>query len=169
MHGSTGKMVPQPCGESASLPPLTGDASIRGNDMLTRRRFGGCAICAAVGLVASRVDAQQPTPMTGITRTVLQKSEFPGEKYATILMTVDIKPDTAIRRHTHPGLESTYVLDGELNLEVKGQEARIHKAGDSFQIPAETPHGGRTGQGPVKLSVTYVVEKDKPLVTLVPE
>lgn len=137
--------------------------------MLTRRRFGGCAICAAVGLVASGVDAQQPTPMQGITRTVLQKTEFPGEKYATILATVDIKPGTVVPRHTHPGLESTYVLDGELNLAVKGQEPRTYKAGDSFQVPAETPHGGRTGQSPVKLSVTYIVEKDKPLVTLVPE
>ena len=136
---------------------------------MTRRRFGGCAICAAVGLVASRVDAQQPMQMQGLTRTILQKTEFPGEKYATILVTVDIKPDTVIPRHTHPGLESTYVLDGELNLAVKGREPRKYKTGDSFQIPAETPHGGRTGEGPAKLSVTYVVEKDKPLASPAPE
>ena len=43
------------------------------------------------------------------------------------------------------------------------------KAGDSFQVPTETPHNAKVGDKPLKLVVTYTVEKDKPLATVVPE
>jgi quercetin dioxygenase-like cupin family protein len=52
---------------------------------------------------------------------------------------------------------------------VQGQPARQVKAGEGFQVPAEVPHGGRNGDKPVKLVVTYVVEKDKPLASPAPE
>jgi quercetin dioxygenase-like cupin family protein len=40
------------------------------------------------------------------------------------------------------------------------------KAGDAFQVPANTPHaGGKPGTGKTRLIITYVVEKGKPLAT----
>jgi len=40
------------------------------------------------------------------------------------------------------------------------------KAGDAFQIPAETPHaGGKPGDAKSRLLITYVVEKGKPLAS----
>ena len=138
--------------------------------MLTRRLFGGCAICAAVGLVATKVDAQAPAaPLAGVTRTILSKTEFPGDKYITLLARAEIAPGTTVPWHTHPGVETAYVLDGEANLSVRGLPDRKIMAADGFQIPLETPHSVRNGDKPLKIVVTYVVEKDKPLVTLVPE
>ena len=58
---------------------------------------------------------------------------------------------------------------GEADLLVQCQPDRRIKATDGFQVPPETPHSVRNGDKPLKLAVTYVVEKDKPLVTLVPE
>ena len=43
------------------------------------------------------------------------------------------------------------------------------KAGEGFQVPPVVPHSFKNGAEPTKLAITYVVEKDKPLVTLVPE
>jgi quercetin dioxygenase-like cupin family protein len=55
----------------------------------------------------------------------------------------NIAPDTSIIRHTHPGIESSYVLEGGgFDLRIKGRPTRMVKAGNSFQIPPETPHAG---------------------------
>jgi hypothetical protein len=43
--------------------------------MLSRRRFGACAICAAIGLAGFKAEAQtQGAQSGGITRTVLSKT-----------------------------------------------------------------------------------------------
>jgi quercetin dioxygenase-like cupin family protein len=138
--------------------------------MLSRRAFGVCAICAATGFAASEVEAQaQGTQTGGLKRIIIQKTELPGDKYVTILAVAEIPPGTNVARHTHPGVESSYVLEGEGELLVQGQPARKVKASDGFQIPPEIPHSARTGDKSMKLAVTYVVEKDKPLSSPAPE
>ncbi|MBV9248824.1 MAG: cupin domain-containing protein [Acetobacteraceae bacterium] len=136
--------------------------------MLNRRRFATCAICSAIGLVATKVDANAQAA-GGVTRTILQKTEFPGEKYATVLAVAEIAPGALVARHTHPGVESAYVTEGGGRLSVKGQPDREIKAGDGFQIPAEVPHSLKNGNGRTLVTVTYVVEKDKPLASPAPE
>jgi quercetin dioxygenase-like cupin family protein len=137
--------------------------------MLSRRKFAACALCTIAGFAATAVgDAQAQAP-AGLKRTILAKTEYPDSKYATILVAVEIEPGAIIPRHTHPGVESAYVLEGGLELAVKGEPTRQVKAGDGFQIPVEAPHGGRNGDKPTKLAVTYVVEKDKPLASPAPE
>jgi quercetin dioxygenase-like cupin family protein len=135
---------------------------------MDRRRFASCALCAVVGLVATRVDADAQAP-GGVTRTVLQKTDYPGEKHATILVMAEIAPDAVVARHTHPGVESAYLMEGGGTLSVKGQADRVLKTGDSYQIAAETPHGLKNGGQKSRLAITYVVEKDKPLTTPAPE
>jgi quercetin dioxygenase-like cupin family protein len=135
--------------------------------MLTRRNFSVCAICAIAGFAAAAVgDAQAQTP--GLKRTILQKIDFP-DNYVTITALVEIDPGTAVARHTHPGIETVYVLDGELELAVKGSPARKLKTGDSFHVLREVPHSARNGDKPARLLVTYVVDKDKPLASPAPE
>jgi quercetin dioxygenase-like cupin family protein len=70
-----------------------------------------------------------------------------------------------IARNTHPGIESTYVVDGALELSVDGKDTRIFNAGDGFQVPPGTPHSGRGGDKPTILAITYVVEKGKPIAS----
>ena len=134
--------------------------------MLNRRGMLSCAICAATGLVATKVDAQA---QAGLTRTVIQKTEYPGDKHVCILMTVDIDANFLVARHTHPGVESTYLITGGGVLSVKDQPDRVLKAGEGFQIPPEVPHKLQNGPAPTRLAITYIVEKDKPLVTPAPE
>jgi mannose-6-phosphate isomerase-like protein (cupin superfamily) len=90
---------------------------------------------------------------------------MPG--YETIIMEVEIDPGVTVARHTHPGVESSYVLEGGFELPIQGQPTRTLKPGDGFQIPAETPHaGGKPGDKISRLAITYVVEKGKPLARL---
>jgi quercetin dioxygenase-like cupin family protein len=78
----------------------------------------------------------------------------------------ELQPGGTIARHTHPGIESTYILEGSVEIPIEGQPTRSYKQGDHYQIPAGTPHaGGKPSETKVRLATTYVVEKDKPLVS----
>jgi quercetin dioxygenase-like cupin family protein len=69
----------------------------------------------------------------------------------------------------HPGVESSYLVSGSLTLSVEGQPDLIVKAGDGHQIPPQTPHSIRNGPEKSILVATFIVEKDKPLMQIVPE
>ena len=142
--------------------------------MLTRRGFAGfasCAICAVTGFIATEASAQgaPPAVTSGVKRTTLSQMDGPMPGYVTINMEVEIDQGVTIARHTHPGIESSYVLEGGFELPVQGQPTRMLKAGDGFQIPPETPHaGGKPGDKKSRLAITYVVEKGKPLASPAP-
>ena len=134
--------------------------------MASRRNFLGCAICAAVGLVATGVAAPasaQGAP-GGLVRKTLSTIDYPGDGKVSILMTLEAPEGMVIARHTHPGIESSVVTEGELMLEVQGQEPKRYAAGEGFQVPPGVPHGGKVLKN-AKLAITYVVEKDKPLAS----
>jgi quercetin dioxygenase-like cupin family protein len=142
--------------------------------MLTRRGFAGiagCAICTVAGFSATEAFAQgsAPTTANGVTRQTLSRIDGPAAGYETIIMDVKIEKGTTIPRHTHPGIESTYVMEGTVELPVQGRETKVYKAGEAFQIPPETPHAGGTPPTEnVHVLINYIVEKGKPLVTLTP-
>jgi quercetin dioxygenase-like cupin family protein len=136
--------------------------------MLNRRNFVSCAVCSAVGLVASEVGGKaQGQP--GFSRTIIQKSEYPGDKYASVLVSIEIEPNGVVPRHTHPGIESSFLISGSCILSVKGQADRMVKSGDGFQIQPEVPHSVRNGPEKAVVVATFIVEKDKPLASPAPE
>ncbi|MCO6419211.1 cupin domain-containing protein [Siccirubricoccus sp. KC 17139] len=134
--------------------------------MLTRRVFTSCAICGVLGLTASKVSAQ---PAGGITRTLLRQEDVPGTNYVNMQMIVEIEPNAMIARHTHPGHEGSYVIEGESELLVAGQPPRLIKAGDSFLVPAGVPHAARNGAAKTRIFGSFVVEKGKPVASPAPE
>ncbi|MYM27868.1 cupin domain-containing protein [Duganella sp. CY15W] len=102
----------------------------------------------------------------GIRRTVIQKADvsIPGRE--AVVARVELDAGVAAGRHSHPGDEISYVLEGEGELLIEGEDPRRLKAGDSFVIPAGTIHDAvNTGKGPMKLVGVYVVDKGKPLAT----
>jgi quercetin dioxygenase-like cupin family protein len=142
--------------------------------MLTRRGFAGFASCALCGLsefVAAEASAQAapPAATAGVTRKILSQTDGPMAGYVTMLVEATIEPGAAVGRHTHPGIESAFVLEGGFELPIQGQETRMLKVGDGFQIPPETPHaGGKPGDAKTRILITYVVEKGKPLASPAP-
>jgi quercetin dioxygenase-like cupin family protein len=139
--------------------------------MLTRRGFAGLAPCALCGIgefIATAASAQGSPPSStgGVTRKILSQMDGPVPGYVTLLVEATIEAGTPVGRHTHPGLESAYFLEGGFELPVQGHETRVMKAGDSVQIAAETPHGGgKAGDAKTRVLITYVVQKDKPLAS----
>jgi len=138
--------------------------------MLTRRGFAGfasCALCAVTGFIATEASAQgAPAATGGVTRKILSQTDGPTPGYVTLLVEAEIEAGVAVGRHTHPGIESAYVLEGGFELPIEGQPTRMLKPGDGFQIPPATPHaGGKAGTAKSKILITYVVEKGKPLAS----
>jgi quercetin dioxygenase-like cupin family protein len=104
---------------------------------------------------------------SGIKRTPLQKVDFP-DGYNVITAIAEVPAGGASGRHTHPGVETGYVLDGELELDIDGQAPVKFKAGDSYQIPAGAVHNAKAGDKSFKVLGIYIVDKTKPLATPAP-
>jgi quercetin dioxygenase-like cupin family protein len=124
-------------------------------------------ICAAVVMLAfsGAALAQAPAP---IKRTPLQKFDVPGTNYETVIGIAEIAPNVLIGKHTHPGPESGYMLEGEMTLMVQGQPDRVLKVGESYVVPPGAVHDAKTGAAGAKVIATYVVEKGKPLASPAP-
>jgi quercetin dioxygenase-like cupin family protein len=121
------------------------------------------AIVAGAILAPVGAQAQQ----NGVTRTDLQRHDLSAPGREAIQVRVDLAPGVAFGKHTHPGEEIIYVLEGQLEYQVGDKPPVTLKAGDVLFIPAGTPHSARN-PGNVKGSelATYIVEKGKPLLTL---
>ena len=86
--------------------------------------------------------------------------------YVTILVEATVDAGVVVGRHTHPGIETSYVLEGSIELPIQGQPTKSYGAGETYQIAAATPHaGGKASDKKVKIASTYVVEKGKPLAS----
>jgi quercetin dioxygenase-like cupin family protein len=135
-----------------------------------RVRIGLLAIATAFTITAAA--AQQPPAATQQTQTIkripLQKFDVPGTGYETVIGIAEIVPNVSIGRHTHPGPESGYMLEGEMVLMVQGQPDKTVKSGESYQIPPGAVHDAKTGPQGAKVIATYVVEKGKPLASPAP-
>jgi quercetin dioxygenase-like cupin family protein len=132
--------------------------------MLTRRAFAACALCAAGGFLAAGADAETAaTP--GLKRTLIKQTDGPADGYVTVEMRVDIEPNAVVARHTHPGIESSYLVEGGFDLTVDGEGTRTLAAGEGFQVSPRVPHSGKNGSAKSIFAATYVVEKGKPLAS----
>ena len=129
----------------------------------TVRTWGVVAIGALAAVIG--LGAQQ----TGFKRTVLQQGDLSAPGREVVQVIAEIQPGAEAGRHTHPGEEITYVLEGALTLEIQGKPPVVKKAGEVFLIPAGTVHNARNaGTTGAKALATYVIEKGKPVATPVP-
>ena len=96
-------------------------------------------------------------------QTENQRFEVPGSNFETVIGIAEIVPNVSVGRHTHPGPESGYMLEGEMVLMVQGQPDKTVKMGESYQVPSGAIHDAKTGPQGAKVIATYVVEKAKPL------
>ena len=122
-----------------------------------------CAVSVALMLAAFvSLHAQQ----TGFKRTVVQQGDLSAPGREVVQAIAELQPGGQSGRHTHPGEEVAYILEGTVELEMQGKPAVSKKAGDAFLIPAGTVHNAKnTGKTVAKVLGTYIVEKGKPLAT----
>ena len=126
-------------------------------------------ITAAAFVVASfGVHGQQaPAPaQTGFKRTPVQQADLSVPGKEVVQAVAEVQPGAEAGRHTHPGEEVGYVLEGTITLEIQGKPAAVKKAGEGFVIPPGTVHNAKnTGAGVAKVLGTYIIDKGKPVST----
>ena len=131
--------------------------------MKTTRIMALAVLIVAGGFALHVTRAQQ----TGIKRTDVQRHDLSIPGREVIQVRVDFAPGVAFGRHSHPGEEIAYVLEGTLEYEVEGKPPVTLHAGEALFIPAGTIHAAKNvGSGNGAELATYVVEKGKPLVML---
>ena len=131
--------------------------------MKTTRIMALAVLLVGSGLALHVALAQQP----GIKRTDLQRHDLSVPGREVIQVRVELAPGVAFPKHTHPGEEIIYVLEGSLEYEVQGKAPVTLKAGDVLFIPAGTIHAAKNvGKGNGAELATYIVEKGKPLVVV---
>jgi len=129
----------------------------------TRVLAATAASALSIAFLAPSAFAEEPP--AGIKRTPLQSIDFP-EGYKTVTGLAEVMPGHASGPHTHPGIETGYVLDGEVLMVVEGQPDRRLKPGDSFVIAPGARHDVQSvGTVPAKAVSVFVVDKSKPLAS----
>jgi quercetin dioxygenase-like cupin family protein len=104
-------------------------------------------------------------PLPGVSLKVLQQTEGPVPGYLTVIVELDVEPGVTVGRHTHPGVESTYVIEGEAELLIEGQPSRALRPGEAFQVLPGAVHSVRIGPHKAKACSTLILEMGKPLVS----
>ena len=131
--------------------------------MKTTRIMALVVLIVGSGLALHVARAQQP----GVTRNDLQRHDLSILGREAIQTVVAIAPGVTAPRHSHPGEEIIYVLEGLLEYQLDGQLPVTLKAGDVLFIPAGVVHSAKNvGSGNGAELATYIVEKGKPLVVL---
>lgn len=129
---------------------------------MNRRVLLAIACVVAAGAV---VGAQQ----AGFVRTPLSDNPMSVQGRHGVMARVEIDAGVSSGRHTHPGEEFGYVLEGSFDVTIDGKPVAHLKAGDSFFIPANAIHEGKNvGATKARVVSTYVVETGKPLATPTP-
>ena len=102
-------------------------------------------------------------------RTVLQQTDVPGSNMTVILAETDLDPNSVAARHTHPGVEISYVLAGEADFTIEGKGTMHVKAGGSFRLESGVKHSVKVGPTLTKILAVYTIPKGAEMATPAPE
>ena len=126
-------------------------------------RAAKVTVAAFVLAGIAAVGAQQPT----FKRTVLQQGDLSVAGREAVTAIAELQPGGGSPgRHSHPGEEVGYVLEGRIVVQLDGKPAVTLNTGQAFLIPAGAIHNAtNNGSTPARVLATYIVEKGKPLAT----
>ncbi|WP_119302316.1 cupin domain-containing protein [Dongia deserti] len=124
---------------------------------------------AAAALICTSVWAPHVAlaQQADIKRSNLQRHDLsvPGREVVQVL--VEFAPGVEFPRHSHPGEEIVYVVEGVLEYRLDGKPPVTLKAGEVLFIPAGGVHAVKNvGSVSAAELATYIVEKEKPLLEI---
>ena len=145
---------------------------MKGTDMKVRLVKGaGPVIASSLAFLAALAQPPtypQTTQLQGTRRVDLQRHDLDIPGFEVVQARVEIDPGVTSQKHTHPGDEIVYVLEGSLEYAVDGRRPVTLKAGDVLFIPAGAAHTAKNvGSTNGAELATYVVQIGKPLVEVV--
>ncbi len=126
------------------------------------RKYGISGLLIAgvsIGTLVSQTPAVQ--------RTIVERADVSAPGREAVIARVEIAPGANAGRHTHPGEASIYGLEGTFEYQIDRKAVTV-KPGDVLFVPAGAIHWVKNigSDNGAELS-TYIVEKGKPLITLV--
>ena len=125
-------------------------------------------VLVSTGLISSCQSSPAEVPQEKIKRTELQRHDLSVPGRESVQVRIDFAPGASFGKHSHPGEEVIYVLEGSFEYKVEGQSTVTLKAGDVLFIPAGSIHAAKNvGTTNAAELATYIVEKGKQLVMLV--
>jgi quercetin dioxygenase-like cupin family protein len=129
------------------------------------RLAAACLIVLSSSLLAPSAFAQTAEPH----RTVLKTADLTGTDKEIIIAVLEVPPGVAIARHTHPGEEAVYVLEGA-KLQMPDGKEIDRPAGQAGVNVRDVPHAGYKviGDKVLKLLTVHIVDKGKPMTVPAP-
>ena len=132
--------------------------------MTSMKRFS-----AATTLAVFAASALAFAQAQGFTRTEVQRGDLSIAGREAVQAIAEIQPGAASDKHTHPGEEVAFILEGTVRIDIDGMPAKTLKANQGLIVPAGKAHKAtNAGTGVAKVLATYIVEKGKPLATNLP-
>lgn len=112
-------------------------------------------------LVPNQIAAQ------GVKRIDLQKHDLSISGKEMVQARIDFDGHSTFGKHSHPGEEVIYVVEGSLEYQIEDEEPVTLKAGEVLFIPAGVVHSAKNNTN-AKASelATYIVEKGKPILVM---
>jgi quercetin dioxygenase-like cupin family protein len=141
----------------------------------TAGRLGFTLAAVSLAAFASFSQAGETTPeaqpaknwQAGIHRTDQVRQDLDVADREVIQVRVDFDAGVTSPKHSHPGVEVAYVIEGSFEYQLEGRAPITLKAGDSLYIPAGTVHLAKNvGSGKASELATYIVKKGTPLLVL---
>lgn len=128
--------------------------------MKTKRVITVAALIVASALAQQATQAQ----FAELKRSNLMQHDLSLPGREAIQVRVDFPPGAVAAKHSHPGEELVYVIEGALEYELEGKPPIVVKTGEVLFIPYGTPHAVKNvGSGDAAELATYIVEKGKAL------
>ena len=124
-------------------------------------------VIAGQGLHAQQAPAQKPV----LVQTPLQTDVVGMEGKEVVVQVSEFAPRARSGKHSHPGHEVAYVLEGSIIREIEGRPPTPAKPGDVFYIPARIVHEtiNASNTHPLKLLIFRIHEKGQPIAVRIEE
>jgi quercetin dioxygenase-like cupin family protein len=131
----------------------------------TVTRILACAglVIAISAALAGASLAQDAAPLPKV--KFLMKNEVVSSvpSKEAYLLDIDWGVGSSTGRHIHPGDEYAEIVEGELQLNIDGQPAKIVKAGESYHNLAGIVHETKNVSGkPARSIAVLIIDKGKP-------
>jgi len=114
-----------------------------------------------VGFLSANTNAQAPNYTA---KRLLQTALSDDTTKEGSMFLVEFPPGAINDKHSHPGDEFAYVLEGTFEVSIEGRETKRFSTGDVFFTPRDVFHVNRNvGSTPGRLVITFITDKGKPV------
>jgi quercetin dioxygenase-like cupin family protein len=100
--------------------------------------LGSAVVFGATSVALAQEDLTEiDKPASELEQVLAEEVEFKAGTQEVRVVRVEMEPKTAAAWHTHPSPVFVYVAEGELVMEVEGQETKTIQAGEAVAEPLD--------------------------------